>query len=60
MDHEEDHWRRSFHARCVLKLPRLWILVRSPCICVVDRNEAFFTEMKDYAKFYGAKDERYY
>ena len=28
-------------------------------ICVVDKNEAFFAETKDYAKFYTAKCERY-
>lgn len=30
-----------------------------PCICVVDKNEAFFAETKDYAKFYAAKGDRY-
>ena len=30
-----------------------------PVICVVDRNEAFFAETKDYAKFYAAKGEKY-
>ena len=30
-----------------------------PVICVVDKNEAFFAETKDYAKFYAAKGEKY-
>ncbi|MBQ8111763.1 MAG: hypothetical protein IJ146_01020 [Kiritimatiellae bacterium] len=30
-----------------------------PVICVVDKNEAFFAETKDYAKFYAAKGDRY-
>ena len=30
-----------------------------PYICVVDKNEAFFAETKDYAKFYTAKGDRY-
>ena len=30
-----------------------------PYICVVDKNEAFFAETKDYAKFYAAKGDRY-
>ena len=30
-----------------------------PVICVVDKNEAFFAETKEYAKFYAAKGERY-
>ena len=30
-----------------------------PCICVVDKNEAFFAETRDYAKFYAAKGDRY-
>ena len=30
-----------------------------PYICVVDWNEAFFAETKDYAKFYAAKGDRY-
>ena len=30
-----------------------------PCICVVDKNEAFFTETKDYARFYADKGEKY-
>ena len=30
-----------------------------PYICVVDKNEAFFAEMKDYARFYAAKGDRY-
>ena len=30
-----------------------------PYICVVDKNEAFFAETKDYARFYAAKGDRY-
>ena len=30
-----------------------------PVICVVDKNEAFFAETKDFAKFYAAKGDRY-
>ena len=30
-----------------------------PYICVVDKNEAFFAETKDFAKFYAAKGDRY-
>ena len=30
-----------------------------PYICVVDKNEAFFAETKDYAKFYAARGDRY-
>ena len=30
-----------------------------PYICVVDKNEAFFAEKKDYAKFSAAKGDRY-
>lgn len=30
-----------------------------PVICVVDKNEAFFAETKDYARFYAAKGDRY-
>ena len=30
-----------------------------PYICVVDKNEAFFVETKDYAKFYSSKGDRY-
>ena len=30
-----------------------------PYICVVDKNEAFFAETKDYAKFYAGKGDRY-
>ena len=30
-----------------------------PVICVVDKNEAFFAETKDYTKFYTAKGEKY-
>ena len=30
-----------------------------PYICVVDKNEAFFAETKDYAKFYSSKSDRY-
>ena len=30
-----------------------------PWICVVDKNEAFFAETKDYARFYAAKGDRY-
>ncbi len=30
-----------------------------PVICVVDKNEAFFADTKDYVKFYAAKGDRY-
>jgi hypothetical protein len=30
-----------------------------PYICVVDKNEAFFAETKDYARFYADKGEKY-
>ena len=30
-----------------------------PYICVVDKNEAFFAETKDYARFYTSKSDRY-
>ena len=30
-----------------------------PVICVVDKNEAFFADTKDYAKFYSSKGDRY-
>ena len=30
-----------------------------PVICVVDKNEAFFAETKNFAKFYAAKGEKY-
>ena len=30
-----------------------------PVICVVDKNEAFFSETKDYTRFYAAKGDRY-
>ena len=30
-----------------------------PYICVVDRNEAFFVESKDYARFYASQSDRY-
>ena len=30
-----------------------------PYICMVDKNEAFFAETKDYARFYAAKGDRY-
>ena len=30
-----------------------------PVICVVDKNEAFFADTKDFAKFYAAKGDRY-
>ena len=30
-----------------------------PVICVVDKNEAFFVDTKDYAKFYASKGEKY-
>jgi len=30
-----------------------------PYICVVDKNEAFFAETKDYARFYAARGDRY-
>ena len=30
-----------------------------PYICVADKNEAFFAETKDYARFYAAKGDRY-
>ena len=30
-----------------------------PAICVVDKNEAFFAETKDFAKFYASKGDRY-
>lgn len=30
-----------------------------PVICVLDKNEAFFAETKDYAKFYAAKSDSY-
>ena len=30
-----------------------------PVICVVDKNEAFFADTKDYSKFYTSKGDRY-
>ena len=30
-----------------------------PMICVVDKNEAFFAETKQFAKFYSSKSDRY-
>ncbi len=30
-----------------------------PVICVVDKNEAFFADTKDYARFYAAKGDKY-
>lgn len=30
-----------------------------PYICVVDRNEAFFAETRDFSKFYASQTERY-